>query len=125
MKLSKLVDPQFQAVLRKLAAQEIPLRTAFKLKGIIKTGNDELAKYDEVRGDALKRFGDKKEDGSLDIGANGTVQLSSDNKEQFVAELNALLASDINLGNVKLSELGDKVSLTTEELLNLEDLIVE
>ena len=90
MKLSKLVDPQFQAVLRKLAAQEIPLRTAFKLKGIIKTGNDELAKYDEVRGDALKR-----------------------------------LASDINLGNVKLSELGDKVSLTTQELLNLEDLIVE
>ena len=125
MKLSKLVDPQFQAVLRKLAAQEIPLRTAFKLKGIIKTGNDELAKYDEVRGDALKRFGDKKEDGSLDIDANGTVQLSSDNKEQFVAELNALLASDINLGNVKLSELGDKVSLTTQELLNLEDLIVE
>jgi hypothetical protein len=125
MKLSKLVDPQFQAVLRKLAAQEIPLRTAFKLKGIIKTGNDELAKYDEVRGDALKRFGDKKEDGSLDIDANGAVQLSGDNKEQFVAELNALLASDINLGNVKLSELGDKVSLTTQELLNLEDLIVE
>jgi len=125
MKLSKLVDPQYQAILRKLGAQEIPLKTAFKLRGIIKVGNDELAKYEEVRGEALKRLGDKKEDGSLDIDEKGTVNLSGDNKQKFIDELNALLNTDISVGTIRLDELGDKVSLTTQDLLILDDLIVD
>lgn len=125
MKLGKLVDPQYQAILRKLAAQELPLRTAFKLRGIIKTGNDEFAKYEEVRADALKRFGDRKEDGSLDADEKGTVKLSEENMQQFVAELNALLATDINVGTIKVSELGDKASLTTQDLITLDSLITD
>lgn len=125
MKLSKLVDPQYQSILRKLSTQDIPLRTAFKLRGIIKTGNDELNKYEEVRADALKRFGDKKEDGSLDVDEKGSVNLTGDNKQKFIDELNALLMVDINVGKIKLEELGDKASLTAHELLILDDLIVE
>ena len=125
MKLSKLVDPQYQTVLRKLAAQEIPLRAGFKLKGIIKTGSEELAKYEEVRAEALKRLGDKKEDGSLNVDDAGTVKLGEDNMKVFVDELNALLVTDVNVGTIKLSELGDKTALTTQDLFILEDLIVE
>jgi len=125
MKLGKLVDPQYQAVLRKLASQEIPLRTAFKLRGIIKTGNDEFAKYEEVRADALKRFGKRKEDGSLDADEKGTVALSEENMTQFVAELNALLSTDVDVGTIKISELGEKASLTAQELTILDDLITE
>jgi hypothetical protein len=125
MKLGKLVDPNYQAILRKLAAQEIPLKTAFKLRGILKVGNDEFAKYEEVRGEALRRLGDKKEDGSLDADANGTVKLSDDNMKIFIDELNALLALDINAGSIKISDLGDKVLLTTQELMILDDLIIE
>lgn len=125
MKLGKLVDPNYQAILKKLALQEIPLRTAFKLRGIIKVGNDEFAKYEEVRADALRRFGDKKEDGSLDMDANGTVKLSDDNMKLFVSELNALLVLDVNVGKIKIDELGDKASLTAQELMILDDLIIE
>jgi hypothetical protein len=125
MKLSKLVDPQYQGVLRKLAGQEIPLRTGFKLRGIIKAGNEELSKYEEVRAEALKRLGDKKEDGSLEVDDKGTVKLSEDNMKVFVEELNTLLVTDVNIGTVKIAELGDKVSLSTQELFILEDLIVE
>jgi hypothetical protein len=125
MKLSKLVDPQYQAILRKLSSQEVPLRTAFKLRGIIKTASDELSKYDEVRGEALKRLGDKKEDGSLEVDAQGTVKLNEDNMKVFVAQLNELLDSDVNIGNLKLNELGDKASLTANELLVLDGFIVE
>lgn len=125
MKLGKLVDPNYQAVLKKLAAQEIPLRTAFKLRGIIKTSNDEFAKYEEVRADALKRFGDRKEDGSLDADANGTVKLSEENMAQFVAELNLLLGTEVSVGNIKLSELGEKASLTANDLMILDSLITD
>jgi len=124
MKLSKLIDPQFQVILRKIAGQDIPLRTAFKLKGIIKCVNDELVKYDEVRGEALKRLGDKKEDGSLDVDESGTVKLSEDNMKDFAAELTTLINTDIDVGTLKIDELGDKLSLTAAELMTLDDLIV-
>ncbi len=125
MKLSKLVDPQFQAAIKKLAAQDVPLRAAFKLRGIIKIAGEELVKYDEVRGEALKKLGDKNEDGSLVMDGNGSVQLSKENMETFVAELNSLLACDINAGVIKLSELGDKASLTTQDLIILDSLITD
>jgi hypothetical protein len=125
MKLSKLVDPQYQAIIRKLASQEIPLRTAFKLRGIIKVVTDELTKYEEVRSEALKRFGEKKEDGSLLIDDNNSVRLSGENKDAFVAELNALLLTEIEVGKLKLGELGDKASLTAQELIVLDELITE
>jgi hypothetical protein len=125
MKLSKLVDPQYHTTLKKLASQEIPLRTAFKLRGIIKLGADELAKYEEVRGDALKRFGTKNEDGTLVADDKGTVSLSEDNMKLFVAELNLLLLTDVSVGTIKIAELGENVSLTTHDLMILDDLIVD
>jgi hypothetical protein len=42
-----------------------------------------------------------------------------------VEELNALLVMDVAVGKIKISELGDKVSLTTNELMVLDDLITE
>jgi len=125
MKLSKLIDPQFQAALRKLAAQDIPLKTAFKLRGTIKRGNDELAKYDEVRADTLKRLGDRTEAGDLDVDANGTVKLSADSMKLFVDQMNDLLKMDVDLGSVSINELGDKLALTTSELITLDDLITD
>lgn len=125
MKLSRLIDPQFQETLRKLAATDIPLKTAFKLRGIIKRGNDELQKYDEVRSAALNRLGDKNEDGTLAADEKGTVKLSGENLQEFTEQLTILINQDINIGTVSIGELGDKLSLTTNELLNLDDLIVE
>lgn len=125
MKLAKLVDPQFQSVLKKLAAEELPLRTAFALRGIIKRAGEELTKYDEVRADALKRLGDKKEDGELNVDEAGSVKLSEDNMKQFVEQLNVLLASEVSIDSIKLADLGAKVSMSTNDLLILDSLITE
>lgn len=125
MKLAKLVDPQFQAALRKLAAEELPLRTAFSLRGIIKQANDELAKYDEVRADALKRLGDKKEDGELNVDENGSVKLSEENMKSFVEQLNQLLAADVPMQAIKLADLGTKLNVSATDLLTLDSLITE
>ena len=125
MKLAKLVDPNFQTALRKLAAEELPLRTAFSLRGIIKQAGEELAKYDEVRAEALKRLGDKNEDGGLAVDENGSVKLSEENMKAFVEQLNGLLATDVPLANVKLADLGTKLNLSTNDLITLDSLISE
>jgi hypothetical protein len=125
MKLGKLVNPQFKAALNKLAAQDLPLRTAFKLKGVIKTTNDELQKYDNVRTEALHRFGDKDEKGNLINLENGSVKLSDDNMKQFVSELNELLSSEVNMIAIKVGELGEKVNLSASELFALEDVLTD
>lgn len=125
MKLRRLIDPQFQIALRKLAAQDVSLKSAFKLKGTVKRLTDALTTYDEVRTEALKRLGKKKEDGALDVDETGNVQLEASNLASFTAEMNALLDTDIDLGTLKGSELGDKVSLTTSELMILDELVLE
>lgn len=126
MKLSKLVDPQFQVALRKLASQEVPLKSAFKLKGMIKQVNDALAKYDEVRTDALKRYGTKDDSGELVLEENGkNVKLSEENAQAFVQELNDLLADDVEIGSLRISDLGNNLSLSTTELILLEDVILD
>lgn len=126
MKLSKLVDPQFQVALRKLASQDVPLRSAFKLKGMIKQVNEALAKYDEVRTEALKRYGDKDDNGELVLEQGGkNVKLSEESAQAFVEELNNLLNDEIEVGSVKISDLGNNLSLSTTELILLEDVIVD
>jgi hypothetical protein len=124
MKLGKLVDPQFQLILRKLANQEMSLRTAFKLKGIVKRLSDELLKYDEVRTEALKRLGNKNEDGSVDIDGNGQVKLSEDNLALFAKEIDALLATEVDIGSISAADLGDKVSMSTADLLVLDFVVI-
>jgi hypothetical protein len=125
MKLGKLVDPQFQLTLRKLANQDMPLRAAFKLKGAIKRMQDELTKYEEVRSEGLKRLGDKKEDGSVITDENGQVRLSEENLALFAKEMDALLSTAIDIGSVSVAELGDKVSVSTADLLTLDSLLTE
>lgn len=125
MKLARLIDPKFQAALRKLNAQELPLRTAFKLKGITKKVQEELDKYEEVRQSALQKYGDKDEQGNLRIQEDGAVALSSDGLRAFVLELNELTSLDIELSSIALTELGEKLSLSVDELLLLDGLVVE
>ena len=105
MKIARLIDPQFHAALNKLTAGDLPLRTAFKLKGIVKTVNDEYAKYEEVRKAALQKYGKKKEDGSLDLTENQEVKFEGSSLKDFAMELTELAKEEIQLPTVSLSEL--------------------
>jgi len=125
MELAKIVDPQFQGVLRKLAGQELPLRAAFILKGIINNVNSELKKYDEVRGEVLQRLGEKGEDNKILTNENNSVKLSEENMKLFVQEMNSLLTTNVSIGQINVKDLGDKCSLSASDLLTLDDLIKE
>jgi translation initiation factor 2 alpha subunit (eIF-2alpha) len=124
MKLSKLVDPKFKTALTLLNSQKMPLKTAFRLKTIIQTVEGELEKYEQVRVAALNSYGNKNEDGSLAVDENGNALLSGDSAQAFVKELNDLLTTDVELPTISISELGNDLSLSSEELILL-DFIVE
>jgi hypothetical protein len=124
MKLSNLIDPRFKQAMTSLNQQQLPLKTAFKLKGIINSVDVELKKYEEVRQAALSKYGKKKEDGSLDADENGNIPLEGESAEGFVKELNELLTLEIELPSVSASELGSSVTMSSGELFLL-DFITE
>lgn len=125
MKLARLVDPKFHSALEKLTTESLPLKVAFRLKGIAKTVREEFAKYEELRQEALSKFGKKDENNKLVLDDAGNVQFEGASLQEFAKEIGALANEEIDLPTIKLSELGDKITMTLEEIEWLDGLIVE
>lgn len=125
MKLARLADPQFHAALDKLALEQLPIKTTFRLKGIIKVIREEHAKYEEVRQAALNKYGKKLEDGSLEMGENGAVKFEGENLAGFVKEINELANEEVSIPQLSVSDLGDKLTMSFQELEMLEGIITE
>lgn len=123
MKLAVLVNENFRAALTKLTTQKIPLKAAFKLKGIVQTVNQEFAKYEEVRESALTRFGKKDENGVLILNASNAVTFESEGLAQFQKEMSELISSDIEVTKIKIDELGNEVDLSVADLMSLDEII--
>lgn len=125
MKLARLTDARFHAALSKLSAQPMPLRVAFKLKGIQAKVHEENRKLEECRQSALQKYGDKTEDGKLSLKDDNTVNFTKENIEAFVKEMNELGQTELELGTVTLAELGDKAELTVDDVVALDGLLIE
>ena len=125
MKLGQLNDVRFHAALSKLIEQPLPLRAAFKLKGISAKVQDELRKFDEVRQAALKQYGNKDENGELLTNEDNTVKFEKENLELFAKELNELSLTEVDVGTISVSELGDKLTVTADDLMALDGVVIE
>jgi len=125
MKLARLTDARFHQALRKLMSQPLPLRVAFKLKGVGIKVDGELRKFEECRQAALEKYGKRDENKKLITKEDGSIDFEPENLNVFAAQLNDLGQLDIELGSVKIDELGDNVQLTVDELSLLDGLIVE
>ena len=97
MKLARLVDPKFHSALEKLTTESLPLKVAFRLKGIAKTVREEFAKYEELRQEALNKFGKKDENDKLVLDAAGNVQFEGVSLQEFAKEIGALANEEIDL----------------------------
>lgn len=124
MKLSRLVDPNVQACMRKLLELQLPLPASFKLKKLMKAADEELNRYDETRKEALNRLGKKKEGGSLELNEKGEVQFEPESLQNFAKELNELLQVEVTIGTLSVRELGN-INISTADLLSLDGIIVE
>ena len=125
MKLAKLVDPRFQETLKKLSGEKLPLKTAFKLKGIINKTTEEFTKYDELRIESLRKYSKKDENGEMILDVNGNAELDPAGAAEFVRELGELTSLELEIQEIKISELGDSLSMTADDLLFLDGIIVD
>jgi len=125
--LAKIVSPKFRKSVDKLAAQELPIRAMFQLKGIVKNIREETTKWDELQLDAAKKWADKDEDGKpifeKSDGKSTYYKMDHENMIKFAAEMGELAKVEIDIAEVKISELGN-VKLTTDDLVEL-DFVVE
>lgn len=104
--------------------QALPVKLAFKLRGIVKKIAEETDKYDTVRKDLIEKYGKKDENGKLLV-AEDQVQFDQDGMKGFVSEINELLTVDVELATINIGDLSEAVSLSTEDLIVLEGLLVE
>jgi len=125
MKLGRIIDSRFHAALNKFAGEPLPLRVAFKLKGISKLAQNEFAKYEEVRHAALAKYATKNEDGSIKVDETSNAVFDNNGLQEFMRELAELSNIEVEVRPIKLSELGDNVKLTLAELDVLDGVIVE
>jgi|ERR1051325_2699090 hypothetical protein len=124
MKLANIVDPRFHEALNKLANAALPVKTAFKIKGVTKVVRAEYEKYEEVRQASLKSHGLKKEDGELDLDDKGNVKFDNDGIVAFAKDMADLTALEVEVPTVSLAELGEKIDLTAMDLELLDGIVV-
>lgn len=124
MKLMRLTNKEFLKAFKVVQDQKVPVRTAYKLIDIARKIQEENDKYDKIRQTLLTKYGTKREDGSLDTNEKGNVNFTQENLRKFMGELNELLEVEVEVGTLKLDDLGD-IQLTTQELLELEELLAK
>jgi hypothetical protein len=125
MKLGKIANQQFQEALDRLYEQSLPVKTAFKLKGAMKTVREEFVKYEDIRNKALNKYGKKDENDKLILDSKNQVQFDGDNLKDFIKEINDLSTVDVDIATIKMSELGDNINVSIKDLEALDGLIVE
>lgn len=123
MKLGHVVNEKFKAVVSKLLNQDIPLKSAILLKGIVDILNGEIEKYDKTRQALLNQYGRKDDSGNLVLDDNRNVMFDNDNVNLYVQEYNTLCNTDIAVPTLSVEDLGDKVLLSYEDLVALNGLI--
>ena len=123
MKIGNVIDQQFQDVLAKLMAQPLPLKVAYKLHNIKKVADEEFAKYDKIRIEAISRFADKKEDGSIVTDDKGNAQFSPENLANFTKELSELLSVEFQHDKLSIEEMGSKIELSAQDLVAIQGIL--
>lgn len=124
VKMYQLLNPKFQDFLARSLKAEIHLHTARRVKKCIETVKEELNQYEEMRKDLLTKYGNKKEDGSIDTNDKGEVQFTDENREVLFTKLEELHNIDVDLPVFKFNEF-DSLVLTVEHLEVVKGLLAD
>lgn len=122
MKLAQLLNDQLHVALKKLNDQNLPLKTAFALKGINKRISEEVSKYEEIRQEALQKLGKKDADGNLELNEHQHVEFDLEARNTFMAQLSELVNLEVDVGSISIDDLAD-AKITATDLMALDGLI--
>lgn len=125
MKLSQITSPGFAASLNKLSKGDLPILTAYSLKTAIGVLETEQAKFESLRKELVEKYAEKNEDGTIKKNERGEYRVAQESVGDFMKEIEELMKVEVQVPTIKLSALGTKLTLSADDLMNLEGLIVE
>lgn len=115
-----------QEVMRVLSNKSLRGRTAFKVARLLKKIEEELNTFNDTRVKLIESYAKKDEDGNFVTNDKNEYQFDTENANKFVAEINKLLAEEIQIeaNPIKIDELED-LDFTPAEMAQLEPFIEE
>jgi hypothetical protein len=115
MNLSTIIKSQ--VALKKLGVIDLPVVTGLQVLKVIRDTADHVLVFQAKHKDLFEKFGDKEEE-------TGTITVSTDNREDFNAGLEELLATEVEfpVKKIPIGALGDG-RLTAADLDSIEWLL--
>ena len=95
VKISELIDSI--STLQKLAQKDFKAKLAWSIARLLKAAETEIQSFNETRMDLIRKYGEKDDNGELITDEKGNCTLVKDKVQDFNAELNELLASEIEI----------------------------
>ena len=122
--LRELVDSA--ETMKKLSQESLKGKTAYYIARLLREIDKELTLFNETRGNLIKKYGDKDENGELKIDENGNCQFAPQEMEKFYSEMNDILNNiiELNANKITLNEL-EELDFTPNEMIILEPFIEE
>lgn len=122
LNLGKVSSTTFTAAMQALLAEKLPIRTAFKVKTLVNTFNEELKKFSELRKAIIERHCKKQDDGTPVLDEEQNYSFEPEAVKALTSEMNELSTIELEFNAIKIDELGH-ISLTTQQLFDLGDVL--
>lgn len=111
-------------VLQQLANTEMPARDSFTVLRLLKVIDKEYETIEATQRKMLEAHGERDESGNFIPDGYGGVVIKSENTKIFAEEMEQLLKTKVTLEVMPLKlELLDKLKLTPNQLLKMEEFI--
>ena len=122
IKISELMDSV--TTLQKLSQQDFKAKLAWSIARLLKAAEVEVQAFNDARMNLITKYGEKDENGELITDEKGNCKIMPDNVSTFNAELNELLASEIEINANKINfELLENLDFTPSDIAVLEPFI--
>jgi hypothetical protein len=107
MRLGDISNPTFHSALAKLLAQDLPVKTSYKLKKLVDVCEPELKRYNEHRSSIINKYCEKNEDGTPKLNEKGEFSVNGENVGPAQQELIELSLIEFDCAyKVSIDELG-------------------
>ena len=111
-------------VLRELAIKPFKGAMTFKIARLIRELDKETALFEESRSKLAEKYGVRKEDGELDISAEGNIKLQEDKINECNEELSNLLLTEVEINADTLPvEAFDDIEISPVQAIALDTFI--
>ena len=107
-----------EAVLSKLLSTELPVQVSYRLSKLIKKVSEELTDFEASRQKLFEKYGEPAD--------NNTITVKPEFQQDFLNELNNLLAEAVELPDIKINinDIGD-VKFSAFEISLIDPWLVE